>query len=141
MGLFDFLTGKKVTLEIPDQSGNIVKKRISKKMLDEMVEKGDLKYIDTVKAHILDPIRGYYSEDWVVGEDVSREHVEKFATESSEIYVVVAYESGEPKTVIAKKEIWDKQRTIFERMDKGEDYQEELDALLSHLKKKSDENR
>ena len=134
MGLFDFLFGKKVTLEIPDQNRNIVKRKISKKMFDEMIAKGDLKCADTVKAHILDPNRGYYSEDWVVGEDISKEHVEKFATPSSEIYVAIAYESGGPNIMITTKEIWDKQRSIFDMIDKGEDYEKALDEQMSNLK-------
>lgn len=138
MGLFDSLFGKKVTLEIPDQDGNIVKRKISKKMFDEMIAKGELHPSDTVKAHILDPNQGYYSADWVVGQDISEEHVEKFATPSSEIYVVVAYERGEPNVMITTKEIWDKQRSIFDVIDKGEDYEDALDAHLSNLKNKKD---
>ncbi len=136
MGLFDFLFGKKVTLEIPDQRGNIVKRKISKKMFDEMIAKGDLQRADTVKAHILDPNRGYYSAHWIVGEDISKEDVEKFATPSSEIYVAVAYKGGEPNIIITTKEIWDKQRSIFDMIDKGEDYEDALDAHLSNLKDK-----
>lgn len=140
MGILDFLFGKKVTLEIPDQNGNIVKRKISKKTFDEMIAKGDLKRADTLKAHILDPNKGYYSEDWVVGEDIPKEHAEKFATPLSEIYVVVAYESGERKVIVTTKEIWDKQRSIFDMIDKGEDCEDALNAQLSDLKSKSDRN-
>jgi len=140
MGLLDFLFGKKVKLEIPDKNGKIVKKKISKKMFDELVVQGKIKHVDTVKAHVLDPIRGYYLEDWVVDEDVHREDVEKFATPTRELYVVIAYEDGEPQTMLTKKEVWEKQRSVFDLIDKGEDYQEQLDAHISDLKKKIDDD-
>jgi len=140
MGLLDFLFGKKVTHKIPDKNGNIVKKTISKKMLDELVVKGKIKHVDPVKAHVLDPIRGYYVADWVLDEDVPREDVEKFATPTGELYVIIAYEDGEPHTMLTKKEVWEKQRSIYDLIDKGEDFQEQLDAHISDLKKKIDDN-
>lgn len=140
MGLLDFLFGKKVKLKIPDKNGKIVKKKISKKMFDELTAQGKIKHIDTVKVHILDPIRGYYFADWVVDENVHREDVEKFATPTGELYVVIAYEDGEPQTMLTKKEVWEQQRSIFHLIDKGEDYQEQLDAHISDLKKKIDDD-
>jgi len=136
MGLLDFLFGKKVKLEIPDKNGKILKKKISKKMFDESVAQGKIKPVDTMKAHVLDPVRGYYIAEWVVDDDVHREDVEKFSTPNGELYVVIAYVDGEPQTVLTKKEAWEKQRSIFDLIDKGEDYQEQLDAHISDLKKK-----
>jgi hypothetical protein len=136
VGLLDFLFGKKIKLEIPDKNGKIVKKKISKKTFDELVAQGKIKPVETVKAHVLDPIRGYYIADWVVDNDVHREDVEKFATPNGELYVVIAYMDGEPQTMLTKKEVWKKQRSIFDLIDKGEDYQGQLDAHISDLKKK-----
>lgn len=141
MGFLDFLFGKKITLEIPDKEGNIVKKKISKKMFDELVAQGKLKEADTVKvkAHILDPIRGYYVADWVVGADIAREDVEEFATPTGELYVAIAYVKGNPQTMVTKKDVWEKQRSIFDLIGKGENYQEELDKHISDLKKRIDD--
>ena len=142
MRLLDFLFGRKVTLDIPDRNGNIVRKKISKKMFDQLIVDGKIKHADTVKAHILDPMRGYYVADWVVGDDVPREYVEKFATATRELYVVIAYEGGEPQTMLTKKEIWEKQRSIIDLIDKGEyaKSQEELEKHISNLKKGSGNN-
>jgi hypothetical protein len=108
--------------------------------IDELVAQGKIKPVNTVKAHVLDPIRGYYIADWLVDDDVHREDVEKFATPSGELYVVIAYVDGEPRTMLTKKEVWEKQRSIFDLIEKGEDYQEQLDAQISDLKKGIDNN-
>jgi len=136
MGILDFLRGKKVTIEIPTSDGKTVKKKISNAEFEQLIASGKLKPLDTVEAHILDPMRGYYVETWIVDEDIERETVEDFATASGELYVVSFYENGEPQNMVTKKEVWDKQKSIFASIDQGKDYQEELDESLSDLKNK-----
>jgi diphthamide synthase (EF-2-diphthine--ammonia ligase) len=71
--------------------------------------------------------------------DIDRESVMQFATESKDIYVAIAYENGEPHTLVMKKEVWEKQKEIFEMIGKGQDYEPELESLLSEVKEKIEE--
>lgn len=141
MGIFDFMRSKKVTIEIPTSDGKTVKKKISNAEFEQLKSSGKLQLLDTVEAHILDPIRGNYVETWVVDEDIEKETVEEFATSSGEIYVMCVYENGEPGNYILEKEIWDKQKSIFASIEQGKDYQEELDEALSDLKNKIENNK
>lgn len=134
----------KVTLKIPDKDGNIVEKEITKKEFDELVSKGIIRpadTVDTVEAHILDPMQGYYVTNWIVDEDIAREDVEDFATPDGKIYVMIAYVDGEPQIMFAKKEIWEKQRSIFEMIGRGEDWKKALEELKADLKKKIDKEK
>jgi hypothetical protein len=102
MGLLNSLFGKKIILEVPDKEGNIRRKKISKKKFEGLVAEGKVKHVNTIKAHILDPNRGYYVADWEVDVDIAREDFDKFGTSTGELYVVIAYIDGEPKTMITK---------------------------------------
>jgi diphthamide synthase (EF-2-diphthine--ammonia ligase) len=139
MGAFDSLFGKKITVRIPNDKGEIVERKISKRLFGELEAQGIIKEIDAVQAHILDPLKGYYVSNWIVGEDIDRESAMEFATESKDIYVATAYENGEPRTVVMKKEVWEKQKEIFEMIGKGQDYKPELESLLSEVKEKIEE--
>lgn len=59
----------------------------------------------TVTAHILDPMKGYITQQWVIGRDVFPPSGANLATEK-DIYVVNAYEDGEVKPVICSKDMW-----------------------------------
>ena len=116
MGIFNILFGKKVTLEIPDENGNIVKRKVSKKFLDECIEQGKVKPIITV--HILNPIKGYYTAEYVVGEHIKKEEVDEFADSKGDIYMCVYYEKGEPNWLLLKEKIWKEHKKVYEDIDK-----------------------
>jgi len=59
----------------------------------------------SVTAHILDPKTGYSTQIWTVGQHVTREDVEELS-EDGNVFVVVAYVQGQPKSVICKRTIW-----------------------------------
>lgn len=103
--------------------------------LNQLIAKHDLKESGIVKAHILDPIKGYYIDEWVLEEDISTEDVKGFVTPNGELYVVVFYQDGKPQIMVTKKEAWDKQRYIFKLIEDGQDYQSELDSMMNDLKK------
>jgi len=133
MGLFGSLFGKKITVQLPDEQGRIVERKITKKMFDKLVTQGIIQEIDAVQAHILDPLKGYYVSNWRLGEDIDRETADKFATENKQLYVAIAYEEGEPQTMVMKKEVWEKQKILFERIDSGKDYESEMRLFLDDL--------
>lgn len=141
MGIFDFLRGNKVTIELPTPDGKTVKKTISKAEYEKLIASGKIRPLDTVEAHILDPMKGYYTETWVVDEDIGRETAEEFATPSGELFVMYAYENGEPQIMVAKKEVWEKQKSIFASVEQGNDYQEELDGALNDIKNKIENDK
>lgn len=136
MGLFDLLFRKKIIVKIPSEGGDLVEKKISKKMFDELVAQGIIKEIGAVQAHILDPMKGYYVSNWVVGEDIDRKTVMEFATETKDLYVIIAYKKGETHTMVTKKEVWEKQKGIFKMIERGKDCESELKSLLSEVKEK-----
>ncbi len=141
MGFFDSLFSKTITVQLADENGNLVERKISKKMFDELVAKGLIKEIDAVQAHILDPMEGYYVSNWVVGEDIERETVQKFATDNKQVYVSIAYEKGEPQTLVMKKEVWDKEKQLFDMIESGQDYQSDMESFLSDLEKKAKQKK
>ena len=67
----------------------------------------------SVTAHILDPNTGYSKQTWTVGQQISREAVEKLS-ENGNIFVLVAYEAGTPKQTICRSDIWNMLKTQFE---------------------------
>ena len=103
--------------------------------LNQLISKHDLKESGIIKVHILDPIKGYYIDEWVLDEDISKEDVKGFVTPNGELYVVVVYQDGQPQIMVTKKEVWEKQRDIFKLIEDGQDYQSELDSVMIDLKK------
>jgi hypothetical protein len=61
---------------------------------------------ESCRVHILDPMHGLRVETWVVGEQVKRETYNKFKDQNGNIYMVVAYEKGEPNTMVVAKSMW-----------------------------------
>ena len=80
---------------------------------------------ETVTAHILDPNRGYFTQTWSVGKEVSADTVSRLA-EGHDLYTVCVYDAGELKRVHCKKEMWLQMHLLFVLM--------KLSALL-RLKK------
>lgn len=135
MGFFDYFFGKKITFEVPDQDGNLVKRKISKKKFDQLIENRTIVKPDMVKSHILSPGSGYTTEDWLIGKDISMDEVDYLATDSLEIYVLKYYSYGKPETLLVTKNVWDKQKNIYEIIDRGEDPQEAQNALAEEMEK------
>jgi hypothetical protein len=88
-----------------------------------------LKNTEKIKTHILDPINGYFIAEWKINEDISQKDIEEYATPNGELFVCIAYKKGKPITLLTKKEIWDRQRKVFETID------QEVDDHLIGLKK------
>lgn len=87
----------------------------------------------TVKAHILDPNHGYYVANWIVGKDIKKEDMTNFVTSSADLYVAVYYEHGDQQFLIVQKDVWERQRAIFDRIESGDDYQEAMDEQLRDI--------
>ena len=96
--------------------------------------------MNSVKVHVLDPMRGYYIDDWIIDEDIAREDVDRFVTPEGEIFAIITYIKGEPQTLIAIREVWEKQQDIFKMIDDGQDYHEALNDHLDNLKRRIDDS-
>jgi hypothetical protein len=68
-------------------------------------------------VHILDAVHGLRVEKWTIGERVERETYDKFKDREGRLYVVVAYEKGEPKATFVVKEMWDQVAQQFADID------------------------
>lgn len=71
---------------------------------------------NTVVAHILDPNSGYRQQKWLVGRQLSQEVVDRLG-ENGEVFVVIAYEGGKPKSTVCKKAIWLQTKAQFEAIE------------------------
>ena len=63
-----------------------------------------------VRAHIIDPVKGYYQENWIIGEHISEESYNRFKHVSNDIYAFIVYRDGQPEMYICEKKFWDKMR-------------------------------
>lgn len=112
---WDALFGKKVRIEIPDGKGGVIVKYVSEKLLEKLENENKIKKLDYVKVNILDPIKGFYQEDWIIGKDIDVDMFEKYKDDiTGELYVINVYESGQLKVGIFKKEIWDQAKKQYE---------------------------
>ena len=69
-----------------------------------------------VTAHLLDPKAGHTTQEWIVGRDVDAETVTRFAQDDN-LYIAIAYKSGEPVLTVCSKAIWESARMEFDAID------------------------
>jgi hypothetical protein len=87
-------------------------------------------------VHILDPKSdGAWTENWIVGEQVTREDYEKFKDREGNLYVVIWYEAGKPNSTLAPRSLWEQAAQQFSEneregskwIERGRQKLEELD--------------
>lgn len=74
----------------------------------------------TVTAHILDPLKGFYQEEWIIGEHIPNEVVDKLG-DANNVYIIVAYEGGQRKQAPLRRADWEQARVHFSRIDEAGD--------------------
>lgn len=97
------------------------------------------KSIKYVRVHILDPLGGadisgiddlddlfqifedhqypYRVEYWVIGRDLTNEQAEKWKDPTTgDIYVIIHYQNGKPKTHVVSKSIWEQLKANLEKI-------------------------
>lgn len=109
VGILDTLFGQRLTLEIPDSQGNIVRRSVTKKWY-ELVRNGN-KLNDTepqvIKVHLLDMIKGYQIVHWVIDDDIDKNTALRFQDETTgELYAIFYFDTDQPKTEITNKKAW-----------------------------------
>ena len=108
MGLFD----KKVEIEFTDENGIRRTRKVYKKDLDKWEREGKISRTDSIRANIAG-LSGIRVEDWIIGEHISQEAVEKFIDRTTgEIYVGEFFEKGKPKQFLMQKVEWEEFKNI-----------------------------
>ena len=135
VGLWDALFGKKVTIEVPTQTGGVKKVQVTQKWLERMQGAGQMKDVtsEMVKVNVLDPMGGLsiknfddpsefldalgeprsdvQTEYWRIGERVTQEQYDNFLDpETQELYALTTYEDGQARTFVVQKSVWDETR-------------------------------
>ena len=108
MGLLDYF--RTVHIEYRDDAGKLVKKRVSKREFDKLIQpaiaRGEATVKDACTVHFLDP-KGNRSEIWPIGDEGVPAHVhERFKDAKGDVYALVVHKNGEPETSFIKEEIW-----------------------------------
>lgn len=85
-----------------------------------------------VFAHILDPISGYTTQKWNIGEHIEEYEVKRLG-EGKNVFVVVSYEAGREKRVICNREIWYQVKTQFDGIDQAR--KESMSDIINEINK------
>jgi len=91
-----------VTIEFKDKDRNIKEKQIPQEVFDNMIHSGLAKRV--YRVFIKDPMSDYVLEDFW---ELTQEQIDKFVDENDTAYCLIAYEKGEKKYMLLKKELWD----------------------------------
>jgi hypothetical protein len=118
MGLFDYF--KTVEIEYVED-GKTVKKRVSKRAFDKLIQpaiaKGTATVTDACTVYFLDPM-GNRTETWPIGEGgIPADTYARLKDHKGDMYALVVYEAGEPQTSFLKKEIWKQAEAQFAEIE------------------------
>jgi hypothetical protein len=119
MTFWNSLFGKKITIQIRDENGNPKEVKVSEKQFREWEKTGKISRVEKVIAHVLDPNSGYTKQTWQVGINIEAETVKRMG-ENGEIFIVIAYEQGEAKTLLCKRDAWILVKAQHDAIDRGE---------------------
>ncbi len=114
VGFWDALFGEKAEVEVRAPDGRPVRRKVTKKWLELMQRQGKMMQVQRdpsqVRVHMLHVVHGYSEEWWTIGRDVDADTVRQFQDEAGDLYAITAFEDGEPKVAVLKKEIWERGR-------------------------------
>jgi len=107
-GLFDYFFGERVTVEVPNDDGKIIRRSVTRQWLEKMEAEGTIRELgEVVRVHHL-AVDGYVVEPWIVGRDVSIEDVQRFRDAvTHEMYVMSLFKNGEIVTYFLTKDKWE----------------------------------
>lgn len=131
MSFVSKLFERKYLSEYTDADGKVMKVKLSKRQIEQMIQKGALEKLITV--HILSTTREYYKETWSLGE-IGIDKYAKFKDENGDLYSAVKFEKGKLRQVILKKKAWDEIKQVYEGLDKQHEefnFDKEYKKLMS----------
>lgn len=109
VGILDTLFGQRITLEIPDSYGNIVRRSVTKRWY-ELIKKGTkINDIEpqVIKVHLLDMLKGYQVVHWIIGDDIEENTALKHLDETTgDLYAIFYFDTDEPRTELTNKKAW-----------------------------------
>lgn len=142
LGLWDFLFGKKITIDIPFPDGTIRKVQVTEKWFQKMQRQGKITPMSglTVKVNVLDPMGGidlnamkdssklwdavmepkehYQIETWTIGKNISQEQYQRFVDpETQELYVLTNYENGKSSRRLVLRSFWQQGKQMMDNID------------------------
>lgn len=132
-GFLDSLFGEKITLELPDGNGGIIKREVTKKWFNKMVAEGKLS--KAVCVNILNSIAGERKEEWMVNEHIDYDTYNRFIPDDDELFILEYYEGEEQKSMIVKREVYINALDEFKRIDTDSErhIKSELEAIHSNI--------
>ncbi|MGH7514763.1 MAG: hypothetical protein ACREOQ_17800 [Gemmatimonadales bacterium] len=117
-GFWDWLFGKKVTIELPGPGG-VRRVKASERWLAQMEREGRMARAEGehVTVHVLDPARGYHTTVWKIGEDISSEKAAEFIDQATQaLYLLRVYREGSPESFLLRKDVWDDTKRKFDQV-------------------------
>jgi len=116
VGLWDSLFGDRVTIEVPSRNGQVIKRQVTKRWLEQIQKEGKAREIKEplVRVHMLNPV-GNTTQHWKIGQDIDQAAVDKFRDpESGDIYAMTSFENGEPQVHLLKRDLWEAARQAMD---------------------------
>ena len=111
LGLWDYLFGQEVTIELTGPDNELIQRKVTKKWIESKQREGKMVKTDVVPVHVLHVMNGYTIQHWTIGEDIDAEAVEGFRdSESGAIYALIHFENGEEVTHLMAKHLWEESR-------------------------------
>lgn len=142
VGFFDFLFGRKVTIEHTEPDGTVLKWRATERWLKKMQQEGEISELSTVDVCMLN-LTKIETFTWIIGQDISQEDTDKFLDkETGYIYAMTAYKEGKPIVSLLKKNMWDQASALLglslELNSKDEEnhekmFKERMNSIFSSL--------
>lgn len=117
-GIFDWLFGKKATVEVPSDSGGTRSVKVTQAWLRKMEAEGKISRAeqgnDSVPMHIVGP-DGVSHCQVSIGTDIPADVYQRLKdAKTGHLYAIMVYESGIPKTTCLSKEKWDQAKRMMD---------------------------
>ncbi len=107
VGVLDALFGKKIEMEFQDSDGLAVKRRVSEKWFNSMIENGDISALREVVVNVLHPYASF-TDTWIVGRNIDQDAYDKFINhDTGQLYAMIHFENGESVTNLVTREIYE----------------------------------
>ena len=112
LGVLDGLFGEKLDVEIPGSDGQIIKRTVSKKWLEQMAEQGSVKELKKVRVHLLHSSHGYSTEERML--ECDSPFLESIDKETGDLFIVTFFRDGSPESHFLTKSQFNEARRTFD---------------------------
>ncbi len=116
IGLLDYLFGEKVTLEVPGEGGELRRRKVTRRWLEQVERDGKMARAagEVIRIHHLG-LNGYHLEHHEVGANLPEELVQRFRDPTTkDMYAMSFLENGEPQTHFLMRDKWEAAKATLE---------------------------